>query len=82
MTCGCSSVHGSQAWRDGADQDGGAGIRQEGIQINAVCPDFIRTPMVERDVDKGSFSEEQIFVAEPMHRIVKSEESAEARCCA
>ena len=37
--------------------------------MNAVCPGFIRTPMVERVLDKGTFSEEQIFAAEPMHRM-------------
>jgi NAD(P)-dependent dehydrogenase (short-subunit alcohol dehydrogenase family) len=51
---------------------------QKGIRVNAVCPGFIRTPMVERVLDKGLFNEEQIFAAEPMHRMVKPEEIAEA----
>jgi NAD(P)-dependent dehydrogenase (short-subunit alcohol dehydrogenase family) len=51
---------------------------RKGIRVNAVCPGFIRTPMVERALDKGSFSEEQIFAAEPMHRMGKPEEIAEA----
>jgi NAD(P)-dependent dehydrogenase (short-subunit alcohol dehydrogenase family) len=51
---------------------------RKGIRINAVCPGFIRTPMVERALDKGTFSEEQIFAAEPMHRMGKPEEIAEA----
>ena len=51
---------------------------QKGIRVNAVCPGFIRTPMVERVLDKGTFSEEQIFAAEPMHRMGKPEEIAEA----
>jgi NAD(P)-dependent dehydrogenase (short-subunit alcohol dehydrogenase family) len=51
---------------------------QKGIRVNAVCPGFIRTPMVERVLDKGLFSEEQIFAAEPMHRMGKPEEIAEA----
>ncbi len=46
--------------------------------MNAVCPGFIRAPMVERVLDKGAFSEEQIFAAEPMHRMGKPEEIAEA----
>jgi NAD(P)-dependent dehydrogenase (short-subunit alcohol dehydrogenase family) len=51
---------------------------QRGIRVNAVCPGFIRTPMVERVLDRGSFNEEQIFAAEPMHRLGKPEEIAEA----
>jgi NAD(P)-dependent dehydrogenase (short-subunit alcohol dehydrogenase family) len=51
---------------------------QKGIRVNAVCPGFIRTPMVERVLDKGLFNEEQIFAAEPMHRMGKPEEIAEA----
>jgi NAD(P)-dependent dehydrogenase (short-subunit alcohol dehydrogenase family) len=51
---------------------------QKGIRVNAVCPGFIRTPMVERVLDKGSISEEQIFATEPMHRMGKPEEIAEA----
>jgi len=51
---------------------------QKGIRVNAVCPGFIRTPMVDRVLDKGDFSEEQIFAAEPMHRMGKPEEIAEA----
>jgi NAD(P)-dependent dehydrogenase (short-subunit alcohol dehydrogenase family) len=51
---------------------------QKGIRVNAVCPGFIRTPMVDRVLDKGVFSEEQIFAAEPMHRMGKPEEIAEA----
>ncbi len=51
---------------------------RKGIRVNAVCPGFIRTPMVERALDKGSFSEEQIFASEPMYRMGKPEEIAEA----
>ncbi len=51
---------------------------QKGISVNAVCPGFIRTPMVERALDKGAFDEEQIFAMEPMHRMGKPEEIAEA----
>lgn len=51
---------------------------RKGIRVNAVCPGFIRTPMVERALDKGLFNEEQIFASEPMHRMGKPEEIAEA----
>ena len=53
-------------------------LAQKGIRVNAVCPGFIRTPMVERVLDKGIISEEQIFASEPMHRMGKPEEIAEA----
>jgi len=51
---------------------------QRAIRINAVCPGFVRTPLVDRCLDKGAFSEEQILAAEPMHRMGKPEEIAEA----
>jgi NAD(P)-dependent dehydrogenase (short-subunit alcohol dehydrogenase family) len=51
---------------------------RKGIRVNAVCPGFIHTPMVERALDKGTFSEVQIFAVHPMHRMGKPEEIAEA----
>ena len=51
---------------------------QRAIRINAVCPGFVRTPLVDRCLDKGAFSEEQILAAEPMHRMGNPEEIAEA----
>jgi NAD(P)-dependent dehydrogenase (short-subunit alcohol dehydrogenase family) len=51
---------------------------QKGIRVNAVCPGFIRTPMIEESLDKGIVSEEQLFALEPMHRIGEPEEIAEA----
>jgi NAD(P)-dependent dehydrogenase (short-subunit alcohol dehydrogenase family) len=51
---------------------------RKGIRVNAVCPGFIRTPMVERGLDKGMVSEDQIIAAEPMHRMGRPEEIAEA----
>src|SRR3977135_68405 len=51
---------------------------RKGIRVNAVCPGFIRTPMLEGTLDKGIVSEEQLFALEPMHRIGKPEEIAEA----
>jgi NAD(P)-dependent dehydrogenase (short-subunit alcohol dehydrogenase family) len=50
----------------------------KGIRVNAVCPGFIRTPMVERGLDKGLVSEDQIIAAEPMRRMGNAEEIAEA----
>ena len=49
---------------------------KSGIRINAVCPGFIRTAMVERVIDGGSISEEAMLAAEPIGRIGKPEEIA------
>ena len=49
---------------------------KSGIRINAVCPGFIRTAMVERVVDGGSISEDAMVAAEPIGRIGKPEEIA------
>ena len=37
---------------------------KSGIRINAVCPGFIRTAMVERVIDGGSISEEAMIASE------------------
>lgn len=51
---------------------------REGIRVNAVCPGVIRTPMVERFLG-GSAEAEAAFVAmEPVGRMGKPEEIAEA----
>jgi NAD(P)-dependent dehydrogenase (short-subunit alcohol dehydrogenase family) len=49
---------------------------KSGIRINAVCPGFIRTAMVERVIDGGSISEDAMVAAEPIGRIGKPEEIA------
>ncbi len=51
---------------------------KSGIRINAVCPGFIRTAMVERVIDNGSISEESMVAAEPIGRIGRPEEIANA----
>ncbi len=51
---------------------------KSGIRINAVCPGFIRTAMVERVIDGGSISEDAMVAAEPIGRIGKPEEIANA----
>jgi NAD(P)-dependent dehydrogenase (short-subunit alcohol dehydrogenase family) len=48
------------------------------IRVNCVCPGVIRTPMVERVLDSGRLTEDQINAAEPIGRMGRSEEIAEA----
>lgn len=48
------------------------------IRVNAVCPGFIRTPMVERVLDRGTFDEKRIIESEPINRMGRPEEIAEA----
>jgi len=50
---------------------------QRNIRVNCVCPGVIRTPMVERTIDKGGFSEADIIAGEPVGRLGKPEEIAE-----
>jgi NAD(P)-dependent dehydrogenase (short-subunit alcohol dehydrogenase family) len=50
----------------------------KGIRVNAVCPGFIRTPMVERVMDRGSFDEKAVIQTHPINRLGKPEEIADA----
>ncbi len=50
---------------------------QRNIRVNCVCPGVIRTPMVERAIDKGGFTEADIIAGEPVGRLGKPEEIAE-----
>ena len=52
---------------------------QSGIRVNAVCPGYIRTPMVERTIGFGSEFESQLLKhAQPIGRLGLPEEIAEA----
>lgn len=51
---------------------------QEGIRINAVCPGFIQTPLLERYVNNDPELEAQLVQLEPVGRIGTPEEVAEA----
>jgi NAD(P)-dependent dehydrogenase (short-subunit alcohol dehydrogenase family) len=46
------------------------------IRVNCVCPGVIRTPMVERVIDSGNFSEQDFIAGEPVGRMGKPEEIA------
>ena len=50
---------------------------QKNIRVNCVCPGFIRTPMIERALDKGAVGEEQMIAIEPIGRLGRPEEIAE-----
>jgi NAD(P)-dependent dehydrogenase (short-subunit alcohol dehydrogenase family) len=49
-----------------------------GIRVNAVCPGVIQTPMVERVTSRRPGMIEKMIAAEPIGRIGKPEEIAEA----
>jgi NAD(P)-dependent dehydrogenase (short-subunit alcohol dehydrogenase family) len=51
---------------------------QKNIRVNCVCPGYIRTPMLERGLDAGVLSVEQINAMEPVGRMGTPEEIAEA----
>src|SRR5256885_1678278 len=51
---------------------------QKSIRINCVCPGVIRTPMVERALDSGGLTEAEVIAGEPVGRLGKPEEIAEA----
>jgi NAD(P)-dependent dehydrogenase (short-subunit alcohol dehydrogenase family) len=50
---------------------------QKNIRVNCVCPGVIRTPMVERAIDGGGFTEAEVTAAEPIGRLGRPEEIAE-----
>jgi NAD(P)-dependent dehydrogenase (short-subunit alcohol dehydrogenase family) len=49
-----------------------------GIRVNAVCPGVIRTPMVERGIAQRPEFEQRAIAGEPVGRMGKPEEIAEA----
>ncbi|KCZ73594.1 dehydrogenase of unknown specificity, short-chain alcohol dehydrogenase like [Candidatus Methanoperedens nitroreducens] len=51
---------------------------RDGIRINAVCPGVIRTPMVDRVTGGKPEAEEQFIALEPVGRMGRPEEVAEA----
>ncbi|HLW70397.1 MAG TPA: SDR family oxidoreductase [Candidatus Binataceae bacterium] len=50
---------------------------QRNIRVNCVCPGFIRTPMIERALDKNMVDEASMVAIEPVGRLGKPEEIAE-----
>ncbi|PYH44465.1 SDR family NAD(P)-dependent oxidoreductase [Aspergillus saccharolyticus JOP 1030-1] len=48
----------------------------EGIRINAVCPGWFRTPLIQSELDSGALSEE--ILSAPVKRVAETEEIASA----
>jgi NAD(P)-dependent dehydrogenase (short-subunit alcohol dehydrogenase family) len=82
--CGLAGIANTSAYT--AAKHGVAGLTKtaalefssKGIRVNAVCPGFIRTPMVARVMDRGSFDEKAVIQTHPINRLGKAEEIAEA----
>ena len=42
---------------------------RHGVRVNSIAPGFMRTPMHEADVARGTFDEESLLAAEPLGRL-------------
>ena len=81
--CGLAGIANTSAYT--AAKHGVAGLTKtaalefssKGIRVNAVCPGFIRTPMVARVMDRGSFDEKAVIQTHPINRFGQPEEIAE-----
>ncbi len=81
--CGLAGIANTSAYT--AAKHGVAGLTKtaalefssKGIRVNAVCPGFIRTPMVARVMDRGSFDEKAVIQTHPINRLGQPEEIAE-----
>jgi NAD(P)-dependent dehydrogenase (short-subunit alcohol dehydrogenase family) len=51
---------------------------KQNIRINAVCPGFVRTPMLEKILNSYPGVEEQLVAREPMGRLAQPDEVAQA----
>ena len=79
-------VGGSRSPAYGATKHGVVGLTKtaavdyahEAIRVNAVCPGYIRTPMIEQGVLLDPGGEERVVSRHPMHRLGTPEEVAEA----
>jgi NAD(P)-dependent dehydrogenase (short-subunit alcohol dehydrogenase family) len=50
---------------------------QSGVRINAICPGVIKTPMIDRFIEKNNTTEEAMASGEPIGRMGTPEEIAE-----
>ena len=85
-TSSIAGLVGSRSAGYGASKHGIVGLTKtaaleyakSGIRVNAVCPGVIRTPMVQRSLDRMPELEERFVAVEPTGRIGRPEEVAEA----
>ena len=85
-TASIAGLVGSRSAGYGASKHGIVGLTKtaaleyakSGIRVNAVCPGVIRTPMVQRSLDRMPELEERFVAVEPIGRIGRPEEVAEA----
>lgn len=85
-TSSIAGLVGSRSAGYGASKHGIVGLTKtaaleyakSGIRVNAVCPGVIRTPMVQRSLDRMPELEERFVEVEPIGRIGRPEEVAQA----
>ncbi len=85
-TASIAGLVGSRSAGYGASKHGIVGLTKtaaleyakSGIRVNAVCPGVIRTPMVQRSLDRMPELEERFVAVEPIGRIGRPEEVADA----
>jgi NAD(P)-dependent dehydrogenase (short-subunit alcohol dehydrogenase family) len=75
---GAAIYHGAKHGVIGLTRSAALEYAPRGIRINAVCPGTIDTPMVARMVAEDPARMEQLIAAEPIGRLGKPEEIANA----
>lgn len=74
---GLSTYHATKHGVLGLTKGAAVEYSSKGLQINAICPGTIETPMVEKMIESGKFSEEAFINRAPIKRLGKPEEIAE-----
>ncbi|QSX33136.1 SDR family oxidoreductase [Shewanella avicenniae] len=73
-----ASYHASKHGVLGMTKSAALEYAERGIRINAVCPGAINTPMVSDMIDKGVITEEFVAKKQPINRLGRPEEVANA----
>jgi NAD(P)-dependent dehydrogenase (short-subunit alcohol dehydrogenase family) len=73
-----SAYSASKLGVSGLSKTGALEYAQQGIRINSICPGVIRTPMIEGLINVYPQLEAQLIAQEPIGRMGRSEEVAEA----